>query len=148
MLYNKILLLNKLHSENYFSFNKLKILMSNFFSLSKKCFFMITQNKYMLFKNSYDFKIFALFFNRSNHFKTITRIFKFYFFTEFFDHLWIKLEETIYIYLNYKYDIYFLPNLFLFYKPYLSSSKLLCDYIFFCLKKRFRVNKIYKTIKR
>ena len=83
----------------------------------------------------------------SKSFFLSSKIFKFYFLLDFLNHLATKIENTFFSYLKEAHTILFLPNYYLLYRPYITSAKLMNDYIFFKLKNRFNLNTVYKSIK-
>jgi hypothetical protein len=88
-----------------------------------------------------------LFSSFSSKFFFVSKIFKFYFLLEFFNQFNTKLELTFFNYSGNKSLFFFVPNLFLLYKPYLTSAKLICDFVFFKLKTRCNLNSVYKSVK-
>jgi len=110
------------------------------FSKSKKI-------SYFLFKNSFQLKALYLYCSVSQRFYYVSRIFKFYFFIEFFSQLNSKLEFTFRTYSGTNSLYLFMPNLFFLYKPYITSAKLICDFVFFKLKNRCSLNRVYKSVK-
>ena len=102
---------------------------------------------YELLKNSFNLKSLYLYCTTSKNLRSMARLFKFHLLFEFFNNLNSKIEDTFFKYCNEISFFFFIPNLFLLYKPYITSAKLINDYVYFKLKNRFNLNKVYKSIK-
>lgn len=124
-----------------FQFSNLKYLVSyNLYYATKKI-------GYLLYKENFYLRALNLFINNSNDSIYIAKSFKFFFFLEFFNVFSSKIEMTFLLYSNLSNVYFFMPNLFLLHKPYLKSAKLINDYVYFKLKRRFNINRVYNSLK-
>lgn len=105
---------------------------------------------YLSFKNLFIFKqLHHLFISFGSLNPKIWKLsFRNFFFIEFFNSLILSIEKTFTYYLNLESTVLFIPNLFFRFKPYLLSAKMICDFIYFRLKRKFRISKVYNSLKR
>jgi hypothetical protein len=80
--------------------------------------------------------------------KKIKQYFKYIYITSYFNTLFMLTEKTLLMYNNKNINYVLLPNIFLFIKPFISSAKLVCDYLYFKLKKKLTISTVYNKIRK
>lgn len=120
---------------------------NSFLNVVSKEFYNLKIRRTLFLKSIIEFKYIYRLFHSSKRLYTNYRFFKYYFFIDFFEELIFALEKTFYDYLDSRINIILLPNIFFLFKPSILSAKLLCDYIFFKLKRKFKPNIVYKTVR-
>ena len=78
----------------------------------------------------------------------LKKFFKYIYINAYMITLIYEIEKTLLFY-NYKNINYlFIPNIFLFVRPFITSAKMVCDYLYFKLKKKLNINTAYNKIKK
>lgn len=76
------------------------------------------------------------------------RFFKILYFNNFIGNLIFLIEKSLYFFNNKNINYILLPNIFFFHKPFITSAKLLSDYLYFKLRKKLNIIKTYNKIKK
>lgn len=74
--------------------------------------------------------------------------FKFIYTTAYFNSLIATIEKTLLFYNNKNIIYLLIPNIFLFVKPFITSAKLVSDYLYFKLRKKLTINVAYNKIRK
>lgn len=133
---------------------KLINLITHFFSIINKYLYLFNFN--ITYKSSLNFIKNINFLMKLKKFilvlkldpKKIKKYFKYIYITSYFNSLFLLVEKTLLMYNNKNLKYVLIPNIFLFIKPFISSAKLICDYLYFKLKKKLTINNVYNKIRK
>jgi len=126
----------KIYKQNYNCVQYFNILNTNLLYFYKNINFFIKLKNITKFFNI-DIKNFKL----KKFLKTV-------YFNQFIKNIIFFLEKSLYIYSSKNIIYILLPNIFFFHKPFINSAKLLSDYLYFKLKKRLTIYKVYNKLKK
>lgn len=133
---------------------KLISFITNFLSIVNKYFYLFNFKKYYLYSLNFIKNMTTL--TRLKRFilvlkfdtKIIKKYFKYIYMTSYLNSLFFLIEKTLVMYTDKNANYILTPNIFLLVKPFINSAKLICDYLYFKLRKKLTINNAYNKIRK